>query len=97
LYKKFGQQTKFVLHKRTDKSNRTTLPTVFSTLGYMVHPRILTALPPSPIIADVGTGTGILLLELAKTYPSTVEFLGIDSSDRLLPQGMTYLRTSPST
>lgn len=54
-------------------------------IGYLLHPRIEAALPPSARIADVGTGTGVWLHDLAKTCPSTWELEGFDISDEQFP------------
>ncbi|KAF2795401.1 S-adenosyl-L-methionine-dependent methyltransferase [Melanomma pulvis-pyrius CBS 109.77] len=51
------------------------------SIGYLVHPSIASFLPENARIADVGTGTGVWLTELAKASPSTYRFNGYDISD----------------
>lgn len=51
-----------------------------STLGYHLHPSI--PLHPSPLIAEIGTGTGIFSLELARQNPQ----IRIEASDLSLAQ-----------
>ncbi|KAF2671164.1 S-adenosyl-L-methionine-dependent methyltransferase [Microthyrium microscopicum] len=43
-----------------------------SSLGYEIHPTATASLPPNATIADIGTGTGIWLLDIARTNPSYV-------------------------
>lgn len=43
------------------------------------------SLTPSSKIADIGTGTGIVLTELAKSLPATCELDGFDISDAQFP------------
>jgi SAM-dependent methyltransferase len=47
----------------------------------LVHPSIALSLPENARIADVGTGTGIWLTELAKVSPKTYRFDGYDISE----------------
>lgn len=49
-----------------------------------MHPSITSRLSESPIIADVGTGTGAFLLQLAKVYPKAT-LRGFDISQELFP------------
>ncbi|KAL3448435.1 S-adenosyl-L-methionine-dependent methyltransferase [Aspergillus insuetus] len=51
--------------------------------GYVLHPTI--PIHPDMKIAEIGTGTGIWLLELAPQLPSTVLLDGFDISDNLFP------------
>ncbi|KAL2840177.1 S-adenosyl-L-methionine-dependent methyltransferase [Aspergillus pseudoustus] len=51
--------------------------------GYVLHPAI--PIHPDLKVAEIGTGTGIWLLELASQLPSTVLLDGFDISDRLFP------------
>ena len=37
-------------------------------LGFLLHPRVANDLPDNARIGDVGTGTGIWLIELTKEY-----------------------------
>ena len=53
-------------------------------IGYLVHPSITNRLSESPTIADIGTGTGAFLLQLAKVYPKAT-LRGFDVSQRLFP------------
>ncbi|KAF2274475.1 uncharacterized protein EI97DRAFT_422071 [Westerdykella ornata] len=41
------------------------------SIGYLLHPTVRNALPEDARIADIGTGTGIWLAEIAKNLPST--------------------------
>ncbi|TGO65235.1 hypothetical protein BCON_0003g00290 [Botryotinia convoluta] len=47
--------------------------------GYLIHPKISTE-NPNLRIADVGTGTGIWLTDLAKSLPESVQLDGLDVS-----------------
>ncbi|CEL01801.1 hypothetical protein ASPCAL01379 [Aspergillus calidoustus] len=51
--------------------------------GYVLHPAI--PIHPDMKIAEIGTGTGIWLLELAPQLPSSILFDGFDISDNLFP------------
>ncbi|PTB77120.1 S-adenosyl-L-methionine-dependent methyltransferase [Trichoderma longibrachiatum ATCC 18648] len=51
--------------------------------GSTMNPKI--PITPESKIADVGTGTGVWLLELATQVPPTVQLDGFDISDELLP------------
>ncbi|KAL3456694.1 S-adenosyl-L-methionine-dependent methyltransferase [Aspergillus heterothallicus] len=51
--------------------------------GYVLHPSI--PIDPDMKVAEIGTGTGIWLLELASQLPPTVRLHGFDISDRLFP------------
>lgn len=53
-------------------------------LGYVVHPHIPIR-SPNLKVADIGTGSGIWLLELAKLLPATCQFVGYDLSNKLFP------------
>ncbi|KAI0384041.1 S-adenosyl-L-methionine-dependent methyltransferase [Hypomontagnella monticulosa] len=53
-------------------------------IGYILHPSITSALPSTPRIADIGTGTGVLLLQLQKAYPNAV-LDGFDISPAFFP------------
>ncbi|KAE9365003.1 hypothetical protein N431DRAFT_386956 [Stipitochalara longipes BDJ] len=56
------------------------------TLGFLIHPHIPTT-SPTLKIADIATGTGIWLMDLAETLPSSCELIGYDiSSAQFLPQ-----------
>ncbi|KAJ5731359.1 uncharacterized protein N7483_005867 [Penicillium malachiteum] len=65
--------------------------------GYLVHPSIPTD-NPNLRVADVGTGTGIWLTDLARQLPSTVSLDGLDISSEAappkewLPKNMTLRR-----
>lgn len=45
--------------------------------GFLLHPSVKLS-SDSPVIADIGTGTGIWLLDLAETLPATAQFHGFD-------------------
>jgi SAM-dependent methyltransferase len=56
------------------------------SIGYSLHPSIASKLPANARIADVATGTGIWLKDLAAVSPSTYTFEGFDiSSEQYLP------------
>ncbi|KAK0712508.1 hypothetical protein B0T26DRAFT_741616 [Lasiosphaeria miniovina] len=59
------------------------------TFGFLIHPNI-PALPPNAKIADVGTGTGIWLLDVAKTLPATCELRGFDVLASSFPARETW-------
>ena len=52
--------------------------------GFLIHPNI-PLISPSIKIADVGTGTGIWLLDVAKSLPPTCQFTGFDVSSSTFP------------
>jgi ubiquinone/menaquinone biosynthesis C-methylase UbiE len=54
-------------------------------LTYLLHPRIVASIPSNAKIADIGTGTGIWLIDLADTLPSTCTFTGYDTSSDQYP------------
>ncbi|KAL6892006.1 S-adenosyl-L-methionine-dependent methyltransferase [Trichoderma evansii] len=51
--------------------------------GYTIDPEI--PITPDTKIADMGTGTGIWLLDVAEQVPSTVQLDGFDISDKQFP------------
>ncbi|KAL7940783.1 S-adenosyl-L-methionine-dependent methyltransferase [Trichoderma barbatum] len=51
--------------------------------GYTIDPKI--PITPQTKIADVGTGTGVWLLDVATQVPSTVQLDGFDISDEQFP------------
>lgn len=57
-------------------------------IGYLLHPSIVSKLPSSPIIADIGTGTGQFLIQLADICPNA-SFHGFDISAALFPPADT--------
>lgn len=58
-------------------------------VGYRLHPRIKAALPADARIADVGTGTGVWLRQVAEGSPSGWTFCGFDISDEQFPHTST--------
>lgn len=67
-------------------------PTVTSlprNLGYHIHPSIAPRLHASSRIADIGTGTGIFLIELSEQLPATCQLDGFDVSNALYPPAAT--------
>ncbi|KAK4168328.1 S-adenosyl-L-methionine-dependent methyltransferase [Cladorrhinum sp. PSN259] len=54
------------------------------TLGFLLHPNI-PAPSASAKIADIGTGTGIWLLDLSRSLPSTCTFTGFDITPSAFP------------
>ncbi|MCJ1433764.1 hypothetical protein MMC27_003129 [Xylographa pallens] len=53
------------------------------TLNFLISPNI--SIGPTPRVADVGTGTGIWLLDLAKNLPSSAQLEGFDISSTGYP------------
>ncbi|PON20323.1 hypothetical protein TGAM01_v210822 [Trichoderma gamsii] len=51
--------------------------------GYTIDPKI--PISPGMKIADIGTGTGIWLLDVARQVPSTVQLDAFDISDKQFP------------
>ncbi|KXT16972.1 hypothetical protein AC579_7390 [Pseudocercospora musae] len=58
---------------------------IVQNLGFILHPRIEAAVPKEARIADVATGTGIWMRNLALQAPSTWSFVGLDLSDAQFP------------
>lgn len=58
---------------------------IASNLGFLIHPIIAARLPTPARIADVGTGTGIFLTDLASRLPAACRFEGFDISDAQFP------------
>lgn len=54
--------------------------------GFLLHPRIAAALPEKANIAEVGTGTGAWLKDLAAEASSSWTYTGFDISDAQFPQ-----------
>lgn len=53
---------------------------------YAIHPDVLAKLPKDrPRIADVGTGTGVWLVEAAKSLPPSADLRGFDISSDQFP------------
>ena len=59
------------------------------TLGFLVHPNIPVD-SPNLKVADIGTGTGIWLLDVAKSLPSTCQLTGFDASPAAFPPRRTW-------
>ncbi|KAL6414065.1 uncharacterized protein AUP68_00579 [Ilyonectria robusta] len=58
-------------------------------LGFLIHPNIpITS--PTLKVADIGTGTGIWLLDVAKSLPSTCQLTGFDMSSSAFPPPQTW-------
>ncbi|KAM6486545.1 S-adenosyl-L-methionine-dependent methyltransferase [Trichoderma sp. SZMC 28011] len=55
--------------------------------GYTIDPRI--PINPDTKIAEIGTGTGIWLLDVSSQVPSTVQLHGFDISDEQFPPKST--------
>lgn len=53
------------------------------TIGYLLHPTI--QLGPNARVADIATGTGVVLTDLAASNPETCHFDGFDISDAQYP------------
>ncbi|KAI1357609.1 S-adenosyl-L-methionine-dependent methyltransferase [Xylaria arbuscula] len=60
-----------------------------SNIGYLIHPRIAAVLPPSPQIADIGTGTGYFLqcVQESGAFPNA-RLDGYDISASMYPQSV---------
>jgi SAM-dependent methyltransferase len=58
------------------------------TLGFLIHPNI-PLLSSTLKIADIGTGTGIWLLDVAKNLPQTCQLTGFDVSSSAFPPSET--------
>ncbi|KAI0424359.1 S-adenosyl-L-methionine-dependent methyltransferase [Xylaria sp. FL1042] len=59
------------------------------TLGFLIHPNIpITS--PTVKIADIGTGTGIWLFDLAKSLPPTCQLTGFDITTSAFPPPQTW-------
>lgn len=59
------------------------------TLGFLIHPNI--TVPSSHArIADIGTGTGIWLLDVAKTLAPTCQLTGFDLTSSAFPPSHTW-------
>jgi ubiquinone/menaquinone biosynthesis C-methylase UbiE len=54
------------------------------TLGYILHPQIKVG--SHARIADVATGTGVFVRDLAQRLPETCQFDGLDISDEQFPK-----------
>ncbi|KAH0339621.1 hypothetical protein KCU81_g7226, partial [Aureobasidium melanogenum] len=68
-----------------------------TNIGYMLHPRIQKDLAENPCIGDVGTGTGIWIVDLASEMASNgkaAKYEGLDISSSQFPQnspdGITF-------
>lgn len=59
------------------------------TLGFLIHPNIpITS--PTLKIADIGTGTGIWLFDVAKSLPPTCQLTGFDITSSAFPPPQTW-------
>jgi SAM-dependent methyltransferase len=58
------------------------------TLGFLIHPNI-PLLSPTLKVADIGTGTGIWLLDVAKSLPQTCQLTGFDVTSSAFPPSQT--------
>src|SRR5256885_774118 len=61
---------------------------ITKTLGFLIHPNIPDPGPESKI-ADIGTGTGIWLLGVAKAVPPTCRLVGFDATSSSFPPPST--------
>ncbi|KAF2271081.1 hypothetical protein CC78DRAFT_506612 [Lojkania enalia] len=76
----------WLAHNATEQQRLTKQHHVWTkAIGYLLHPSIASALPEDARIADIGTGTGIWMTEMAKISPSTYQFDGYDISDAQFP------------
>ncbi|CAK4031893.1 Hypothetical predicted protein [Lecanosticta acicola] len=60
---------------------------VVANTGFHIHPRIKAALPENASIAEIATGTGIWLREVASSAPTGWTFSGFDISPDQFPPG----------
>lgn len=58
------------------------------SFGFLIHPNIPPASPTAKI-ADIGSGTGIWLLDVAKSLPPTCQLTGYDISSSAFPPPQT--------
>ncbi|KAI1758443.1 S-adenosyl-L-methionine-dependent methyltransferase [Xylaria castorea] len=59
------------------------------TLGFLIHPSIpITS--PTVKIADIGTGTGIWLFDIAKSLPPTCQLTGFDITSAAFPPPQSW-------
>jgi SAM-dependent methyltransferase len=72
------------------RSNRLDEQHLFTikTFGFLIHPNI-PLISPTLKIADIGAGTGIWLLDVAKSVPPTCQFTGFDFSSSGFPPAQT--------
>ena len=88
------QNSRRILAKTSHRLNEQHVTTV-KTFGFLVHPNINIS-SPSLKVADICTGTGIWLSDVAKTLPSTCSFVGYDisfstfPSESTLPKNVTF-------
>lgn len=75
----------YLLNRDTEESQRLNdqHDVWVQNLGYNINPRIASELPNDAVVADIATGTGIWLLDVAKDYP-TWDLHGFDISDAQL-------------
>ncbi|PYI09497.1 S-adenosyl-L-methionine-dependent methyltransferase [Aspergillus sclerotiicarbonarius CBS 121057] len=59
-------------------------------IGYLIHPAIRATLPPTARIADIATGTGVFLQQVAASYPDAT-LHGSDISTALFPPAASLL------
>ncbi|KAF7191838.1 N-methyltransferase tcpN [Pseudocercospora fuligena] len=87
MTKKSGFVDKYTLPRNKTESARLEQQhsLIVQNLGFILHPRIEAALPKDARIADVATGTGIWMRDLASKAPSTWSFVGLDLSDAQFP------------
>jgi len=77
-------RTKLNLPNRLDEQHLMTT----KTFGFLIHPNI--PLVSSTLkIADIGAGTGIWLLDVAKSLPPTCQLTGFDVSSSAFPPAQT--------
>ncbi|KAH8680793.1 S-adenosyl-L-methionine-dependent methyltransferase [Xylariales sp. PMI_506] len=69
--------------KRLDEQHRLYI----KSFGYLLHPLIVDRLPPSPHIADIATGTAVVLRDLATELPMA-QLHGFDISTKQFPANL---------
>ena len=76
---------------QTHMSNRLDEQHVFTTktLGFLIHPNIPITSPTAKI-ADIGAGSGVWLLDVAESLPSTCQFTGFDLTSSAFPPPETW-------
>jgi len=58
---------------------------LISCIGYTLHPSIVATLPTAPKVAELATGTGAFIIDLAKELSPDAQLDGTDYSDAALP------------
>lgn len=83
-----GEKKPYSLPRDASESTRlnTQHEVYVSAAGYVLHPRIASSLKGDVRVAEVATGTGVWLKDLASSSPSNWTFTGLDMSAAQFPQ-----------